>query len=135
MEAKCILYHGHISKTGYGLDYNPETKKTILAHRLAFKQAYGYLPKVVMHLCDVKACVKPEHLMPGTQSDNIKDCVKKGRHPSKPKLCVEDCIFVLSMTSMSNRALGKLLGVDQKTIYNIRKFPERYTGKGGSCGV
>ena len=134
---RCIEYKGYVGNTGYGLDYDPDTKKTLSAHRLAFKQANGYLPKVVMHTCDNKLCINPEHLVGGNQSDNIKDCVKKGRHPSKPKLCVEDCIFVISMKSMSSRELGKLLGVNQKTICNIRNGKYNYdiSGKGGSCGA
>ena len=34
---------------------------------------------VVMHTCDNPACCNPHHLVVGTQSDNIKDCVSKGR--------------------------------------------------------
>ena len=78
--SECVLYTGYVSKAGYGLTYNPETKKTISAHRLAFKQANGYLPKVVMHVCDNPTCINPEHLKAGTQSENIKDCVQKGRY-------------------------------------------------------
>lgn len=125
MVHNCINYSGHISKAGYGLDYDPETKKTILAHRIAFRQAFGFLPKVVMHICDNKQCINPTHLKSGTQSDNIKDCVAKGRHGSKPKLCVEDIIFVKT-SSYSSRELGKLLGVNQKTICNIRNNKYNY---------
>jgi hypothetical protein len=38
---------------------------------------------VTRHTCDVPLCVNPEHLIPGTPTDNAQDCVKRGRkhHP------------------------------------------------------
>ena len=34
---------------------------------------------VIMHTCDNRACCNPEHLVLGTQSENIQDCHNKGR--------------------------------------------------------
>ena len=132
----CILYNGHIGNAGYGLDYDPETKKTITAHRLAFKAHYGYLPKVVMHLCDNKACVNPDHLLAGTQSENIQDCVRKGRHGAKSKLSSTEILEIL-LSDSSSRQLAKKYNVNQKTICNVRNHKYNYdiTGHGGSCGV
>lgn len=35
------------------------------------------------HSCDNPWCVNPKHIWPGTQAQNIQDCVAKGRHGSK----------------------------------------------------
>lgn len=56
-----------------------------LAHRLmAF--AAGVITwdqlhagNVVMHICDNPACINPEHLKLGTQTENIADRSRKGR--------------------------------------------------------
>lgn len=56
----------------------------ILAHRLSFwifrnKGILPYPRNVVMHRCDNPRCINPEHLKLGTQEDNMRDCVAKGR--------------------------------------------------------
>lgn len=52
------------------------------AHRFSWFLATGTPPKgkVVMHKCDVPACVRPDHLSLGTQTQNVLDCVSKGRN-------------------------------------------------------
>jgi hypothetical protein len=64
---------------GYGeLHYKGTTRK---AHRVAWELTYGDIPKgmVVCHRCDNPRCINPDHLFIGTQADNIKDCIEKGR--------------------------------------------------------
>lgn len=40
--------------------------------------------EVVLHTCDWPPCFLYEHLRRGTQGDNVRDCVAKGRHRSTP---------------------------------------------------
>jgi len=55
--------------------------KHIKAHRMSYLIHVGDIPagKVVMHSCDNPSCVNPDHLSVGSYSDNIQDCVRKGR--------------------------------------------------------
>lgn len=50
-------------------------------HRFSFELHFGALPKgmCVLHRCDNRACVRPDHLFLGTRSDNAIDCHSKGR--------------------------------------------------------
>lgn len=54
---------------------------TAYAHRVAYVLAHGDIPAdaVVMHACDVPACVNPAHLSLGTQRENLRDAVTRGR--------------------------------------------------------
>ena len=51
------------------------------AHRVAFFLHHGYWPNVARHSCDDnKVCVNPAHILDGTDSDNQRDAVERGRH-------------------------------------------------------
>jgi len=65
---------------GYG--YLWHEGKMLRAHRVAYELHVGAIPDgmIVMHTCDNRACVNPKHLRLGTASDNMRDCVAKGRH-------------------------------------------------------
>lgn len=51
------------------------------AHRVAWTLVCGEIPPGmrVLHKCDNQACVNPNHLFLGTQLDNVKDMLSKGR--------------------------------------------------------
>lgn len=52
-------------------------------HRESIKFFKGrrMTPKMVgMHLCNNSLCVNPDHLTGGTQRQNVRQCVKDGRH-------------------------------------------------------
>lgn len=77
----CWLWHHTTGVNGYGV-INYGFQK-IVASRYSVERATGMkipIGKVVCHKCDTPACVNPDHLFVGTQRDNIRDCVSKGRN-------------------------------------------------------
>jgi hypothetical protein len=76
------LWTGSHNLGGYGhLRSGPAPGRLEKAHRLAWEFYRGPLPLglLVLHRCDIPACVNPDHLFLGTQEDNAMDMVQKGR--------------------------------------------------------
>jgi len=85
----CIEWPWSKDQKGYGALYINGTK--IQAHRAAYRLHVGKIPRgmLICHKCDNPKCINPKHLFAGTPSDNLRDCVKKGRHPLASKInCV-----------------------------------------------
>lgn len=75
----CWLWIASKFPAGHG-QFSFNGRSTPATHVSWFLE-HGVLPKFQMnHKCDTPSCVRPDHLFDGTQSENILDCVKKGRH-------------------------------------------------------
>src|SRR3990167_3892348 len=81
----CWLWTGATRYDGYGT--RPWRGKTSAqAHRIAWEVFRGPIPDglQVLHRCDVRCCVNPDHLFLGTQLDNMRDMIQKGRKGRNP---------------------------------------------------
>lgn len=79
-EDECWEWTNHILPTGYG-QFRIGDKK-FRAHRVSWVISRGSIPKdkLVLHTCDNKKCVNPNHLYIGDHSDNTYDTVLRGTH-------------------------------------------------------
>lgn len=81
----CWLWTGALNDAGYGMisdragTVSGSTAKR--AHRMSYELHKGPIPDGLhlLHSCDVRKCVNPDHLSVGTNQDNIADRVSKGR--------------------------------------------------------
>lgn len=82
----CWVWTGPVNGSGYGSLTVRGPRRPWMAHRYAYHIAVGPIPSGlnVLHRCDNRRCVRPDHLWVGTQSDNMRDCVSKGR--DRPEL-------------------------------------------------
>jgi len=79
-ESGCWLWLGRVDPdSGYGqFSLNDRITR---AHRAAWLLYRGDIPagRLVLHRCDVRCCVNPNHLFLGSHKDNMRDCITKGR--------------------------------------------------------
>lgn len=68
------------AKTGYGHAHDSRGV-TVSAHRLSYSVFRGPIPQglLVLHTCDIRHCVNPDHLYIGTHLDNGRDARERGR--------------------------------------------------------
>lgn len=110
-----------VSRNGYGQFYMK--MKNIMAHRASWILHHGEIPEKlwVLHICDNKKCVNPEHLFLGTAKDNTYDMIRKGRKFKIPTKLLEEqkkkCVELYSQGS-DQRYIAKLFNVHQKQVYN-----------------
>ena len=80
----CWLWRGALDTKGYGqIRAQPGDgfKSMRLAHRVSYELFIGKIPEGmgVLHKCDVRNCVNPNHLWLGNAKDNSLDMMMKGR--------------------------------------------------------
>jgi hypothetical protein len=117
----CWIWTAGTDGRGYGWIHDGE--KMQLAHRVAVvfdgRDPSGF---VVCHTCDNPRCVNPAHLFLGTQGDNMRDKVAKGRNPYKVRrLTASDAAAVLERKANgeTHAAIAEAFGISESHVTNI----------------
>ncbi len=98
------------------------------AHQVSYEAYHGAIPKglVVRHTCDNPLCINPDHLILGTQADNVSDREARGRRKDingeqigTAKLTSDDILKIRS-SSEPLSVLAERYGVHKSNISLIR---------------
>jgi DNA-binding CsgD family transcriptional regulator len=127
----CWCWLGALAYNGYG--FFRVNKKQRRAHVVSFEWHVGPVPEglSVLHHCDVRRCVRPDHLFTGTQKDNIQDAVSKGRMATGKRsgmytqdltILTEDQvreIHALYENGMYQQEIADQIGISQTMVSHI----------------
>lgn len=126
-ENGCVLWSGATGRNGYGKANL--RGQTVGAHRIAYEYHHGPIPDgmVVRHTCDVKRCIARDHLLAGTQADNIADKVDRDRvaHGVAIHCAIMTPERVIRLRAdyatgrYSQRQLAATYGISQPTVSQI----------------
>lgn len=124
----CLLWIGGTFADGYGcFVFGKLGFKNWRANRASLWLLKGKFDRTlcVLHRCDNKHCVNPDHLFLGTHTDNSNDKVAKKRHlfgerHHKAKLSNEEIIKIRS-DSRTNRKIALQYKMDPTTIGAIKR--------------
>ena len=129
LESPCWIWVASKNSDGYGnFRYEGKIGK---AHRWSYEFHKGPIlgRLLVCHKCDNPSCVNPDHLFLGTDLDNARDCINKGREKhvrgeavNTSKLTESQVLEIRSMEHYhgSNKRLSEYLGVSVSTIEKIK---------------
>ena len=87
MKSACKEHGVCANRKGYGVVRH--NGKNQLAHRIAYCESREISidqikGMVIRHTCDNARCIEPSHLMLGTQADNVRDMIERGRQKYSP---------------------------------------------------
>lgn len=130
---ECWTWTGSQRGKGYG-QIKLAGRKSTTAHRASWLVHHGNIPDgmCVLHKCDNRLCVRPDHLFLGTKADNNADMVRKGRNSygvlarygeavPNSKLTIGDIpqIRALHKRGFSYPNIAKRFGVGATTIRSV----------------
>lgn len=122
----CWYWLGAPQFTGYGTIR--KNSVSISAHRLSYEFYKGPIPDGlwVLHTCDNKLCVNPDHLYAGTHAQNTLDAVSRGRfNPAKgSKHCCakvnEVDVLEIRASKKTTKELAKIYNIGERAILLIK---------------
>lgn len=111
VESGCWIWQR--SKTAGGYGECAKARGDSLAHRLSYRAFVGEIPMlgVVRHKCDNPPCCNPDHLVLGTQADNVRDTIERGRNKT----------FTAEEVARGRAAYAANFKIPQHTIEDIVK--------------
>jgi hypothetical protein len=130
MTTPCWVWTGALHSGGYGVMKEPGEKRLLRAHVFSWEQKNGAVPSelFVLHRCDNRPCVRWDHLFLGTNQDNMRDMVAKGRSHALRRKVDSDSRKLLraryAAGGISQDALATEFGITPMTVRRILREPD-----------
>ena len=129
-EGECLIWQTYKDANGYGYYQFCEggKKYSIRAHRAAFLLGGGDVDAapLLLHSCNNPPCVRFEHLLLGTQEDNVADRVRDQRSAvgaanGRSKLTPTHVTAIRGLLSegVSKGKIARAFNIDRKVVWLI----------------
>ena len=133
---ECWPWLGSKDKNGYGrIHVGPGRSDSALVSHVALKLAGRPVGKrKARHTCDNPPCCNPRHLRRGTQADNVRDMVRRGRTALGSRLPQAKLTETAVVRMRARRATGELCRWRMRSGYRRRRCLRCAQGRrGGTC--
>ena len=134
----CWLWEGTTYSNGYG--WIKAFGKVVSVHRFSYELHKGPIPEgmEIMHSCDIRHCVNPDHLRAGTHQENMTEAAERGRMPvgpdhhmfgkSNPRPNQANRVLVLGKEYDSQKSAERALSLGSGTVrYWLKNRPDKAT--------
>lgn len=121
-ESGCWEWQSWLNDGGYGrLHIQKEDgagRYIVLAHRASYEEFVGHIPDgaILMHSCDNRKCINPDHLSVGDYSLNLREAYSRGR---VGKLSTEKA-EIIRAGGKSDSEFANQFGVTVQSIRAVR---------------
>lgn len=131
IENECWICDNPTFINNKGYNYIVKDSKMLGIHRYSYSLYNNTeIPKgkIIMHKCDNRACINPNHLQLGTYSDNNYDMYNKNRNNHK-KLNNDQLFKIKDMLikKIKISTIANKFNVSDRTIANIKNGKSTYT--------
>ncbi|MGY4614787.1 DNA-binding CsgD family transcriptional regulator [Bradyrhizobium sp. USDA 4472] len=123
----CWEWQARKDADGYGRIWVNSRVRSGAAHRVSYEVHCGAIPEGmhVLHRCDNRACINPDHLFLGTNFDNMADRNSKGRQRrgaghGRAKLSEAD-VSAIRSSGASGVEIAARFGMSESQVSRIRK--------------
>jgi len=95
--------------------------QTVGVHRVACERKHGPLApnQQARHLCHNTLCINGDHVVPGTQTENMQDSAKAGRRPHKLTVAVVRAIKRACAAGVPQTTTARKYGIAQGDVSHI----------------
>lgn len=130
MNTNCVVWTGAVGFGGHG-QIRSEKHKLLATHRVSWEHHNGPIPEgmKLCHRCDNPPCINPDHLFLGTQADNMRDMIAKGRnrrgethHNAK---VTDDQVRDIIAATGTQREIAKRFKLSQQHIGVLKRREQR----------
>ena len=126
---ECWIWTGRKDKDGYGSIRDGKLNRR--AHRVSYELNIASIPngKMIRHSCNNPSCVNPNHLLPGTQVENMQDRKDAGNEPigehHQNHKFSDNIIRQIKAFRGTYKEISNIFNISESQVGNIKRGDQR----------